>query len=73
MYCQQEVEYTWIQGTYMEGFDPEVWRFDKDGRLMKKSEYGRKSYFGWKIFCVPGIYTGGASLLNLFPKHWRTN
>ena len=73
MYDQLDVQMTWMKGTAIEGFDSNMWRFDSDGRLMKKSDYGRKSEFGWEVFCVPGSYTGGISLLNLFPMNWRAN
>lgn len=73
MYDQLEVEWTWIKGRDVEGFDPDVWRLDSEGRLMKFSEIGKHSEFGWKVHQLPTIYTGSIGLLGLVPRHWRDN
>ncbi len=67
------IESAWIQGRNIEGLDPNMWRLDPEGRLMKHSELGKKSEFGWEIHEVPIVYTGEIGLLGLFPMHWKEN
>jgi hypothetical protein len=47
---------------------------DCDGRLIKWSEYGRYSEYGWQIDHANPLALGGSdSPLNLRARHWRGN
>lgn len=47
-------------------------RVDCDGRIIRWSEYGMDSDFGWRIdYIVPLSKGGGEELANLRARHWR--
>ena len=53
--------------------DPDV-RIDCDGNLIKWSEYGKYTEFGWHIDHAMPLALGGVNgLANLRARHWRGN
>ena len=41
--------YVWDKGTPIPGYDPNTWRRDAYGNIMKYSDFGnRKSEYGWE-------------------------
>jgi len=56
-------------------YDPNIWRWDICGKVMKYSEHGdRNSEHGWEIdHSVPTARGGGNELSNLQPLNWKMN
>ncbi len=67
--------YVWNKGRTIDGFDPNVWRHDKCGHVIKWSDHGnRSSKHGWEIDHIyPKALGGGDELSNLQPLHWENN
>ena len=64
----------WEKGFATLGYDAAMFRKDKYGALMKRSEYGnRESPYGWEIdHIVPESKGGGSDMDNLRPLNWET-
>jgi hypothetical protein len=53
--------------------DPEV-RIDCDGLMIKWSEYGKQTTYGWHIDHANPLALGGLdNLANLRARHWKSN
>ncbi len=60
----------WRKGCIISGHDPDEWRMDRYGSLMRFPEYGQTSVFGWATGADP---SGSEELPNLEPLYWRNN
>lgn len=69
------VEAVWNRGTLILGCDPYMWRRDKCGHTIKRTDYGNtKSEFGWEVdHDRPVAKNGSDDLGNLQPLYWETN
>ena len=65
----------WAKGRIIPDFDPNEWRWDHAGRVMRFNDYGnRQSKFGWEKGHVIADALGGADdVVNLRPENWLTN
>lgn len=66
----------WAKGTIIADIriSPDEWRYDDDGNIIRYSEYGQFSTFGWEIdHQVPSALGGLNTYANLRPLHWRAN
>ncbi len=71
-YSQSELDFVFSKAGYAFGW-PE-WGIDCDGRIIRRSEYGRISDNGWQVDHVhPTALGGGDHWANLRPRHWRGN
>jgi hypothetical protein len=62
----------WQKGRAMIAHDPNVWRMDSMGGVMRYADYGnRDSAFGWEIDHIDP--NGPDELWNLQPLYWRNN
>jgi len=61
----------WEKGFKVLGYDPEEFRRDKYGALIKRSDYGKESSpYGWEADRIlPGSRGGLNALSNLRPLH----
>jgi len=68
------VQIVWTKATVIPDYDPRVWRWDRCGRVIKFSEYGDTSAYGWEIDHIHPVARGGTdSLDNLQPLQWQNN
>lgn len=65
----------WIKGTVITGWDPEVWRHDAFGSVIRYSDYGdRNSKYGWEVDHIVAVALGGSDhISNKRPLHFRNN
>lgn len=65
----------WAKGQIVIGYDPNEWRRDTYGNLIRFSDHGnRNSSYGWEIDHIVPVVLGGADdLSNLRPLHWKAN
>jgi hypothetical protein len=62
------------KGLAVPGLDASEWRWDVDSNLMKYSEHGQLTEYGWEIdHHLPSALGGGDQYDNLRPLHWRNN
>lgn len=69
------IQTVWEKGREIPDFDSKIWRWDDNGKVIKRSEYGnRNSKHGWEIDHIRPVADGGTDgLANLRPLHWETN
>ncbi len=69
------VDAVWEKAYVVEGYDPNLWRRDKCGALIRKLHFGdTDSKFGWEIDHVKPVSEGGSdALINLEPLQWENN
>jgi 5-methylcytosine-specific restriction endonuclease McrA len=65
----------WKKGKTIYSLSPDIWRNDKCGKRMKRSEHGnRNSIYGWEIDHFNPVSNDGSDYSsNLQPLHWRNN
>ncbi len=64
----------WNKGRVIPNFDPNVWRWDICGRVMKYNLHGETTEHGWEIDHIYPKSMGGSDLLgNLQPLFWENN
>ena len=61
----------WTKGQILVGRDPNEWRMDSMGGMMRYSEYGQTTAFGWEIDHIDP--DGSDELWNLQPLYWLNN
>ncbi len=61
----------WNKGRVIPGHNPDVWRWDVYGSVMRYSDYGETTDYGWEIDHVDP--NGSDDLSNLQPLHWLNN
>lgn len=72
---QTTVGAVWKKGREIEGYDSNVWRYDRCGKPIKHSEYGNTgSEHGWEVdHKKPASKGGSDDLENLQPLQWDNN
>lgn len=69
--CPREV---FNKGIKIPGLDPDMWRLDFQGKMIKFTERDSRGPFGWAIdHNIPRSCGGSDSIVNLFPLNWKDN
>ncbi len=64
----------WNKANEVRGKDPEVWRRDKFGNLLRWGSYGTQGEFGWEVdHRFPRAKGGTDAPKNLQAIHWEEN
>ena len=71
---EQKRRAVWAKGLRVPGFDPAEWCFDEQMTLIRYSEYGQQTAYGWEIdHRTPSALGGLDEYPNLRPLHWKAN
>lgn len=83
MITQEIIELLWNNASRVDGKNPEIWRHDPCGALIKKDDYGnRASDYGWEVDHIVSrafLQQAGATnddidyIDNLRAMHWANN
>ena len=68
------IESVWQKARVASSYNPNQYRVDRCGALIRRDAYGTTSVYGWEIDHVRPVSLGGTDNFdNLQPLHWRNN
>ena len=68
------IEDNWEKADPIRGRDPDVWRRDEEGNIIRWGSYGTVGEYGWEIDHRNPVAKGGTdSPRNLRALHWQEN
>lgn len=74
MASKRDIDKAWEKGTPVRGKNPDVWRKDPYGNLIRKPSYGTQGEYGWELdHRKPRSRGGSDSRRNIQPVHWQEN
>ncbi len=73
-FSEQTIQAVWEKGRIIRDKNPDVWRKDACGALIRRSQYGELTSTGWEIdHKNPRSNQGTDVLRNLQPLQWENN
>ncbi len=74
MVTKRQIEDVWERATKPRGKNPDVWRKDSKGNLIRKGSYGTTGEYGWEIDHKNPRAKGGTDHgRNLQALQWEAN
>lgn len=71
---KKQVEQAWDGAKPIRGKNPESWRKDAEGNVIRKASYGTLGEFGWEVDHKNPQSKGGTdNPRNLQALHWKEN
>lgn len=74
MAARYKIEHAWEKAHKMRGENPDMWRKDDHGNIIRKASYGTRGEYGWEIDHKNPIAKGGTEhLRNIRALHHEEN
>ena len=74
MATKEQVDGAWDRAATVRGQDPNVWRRDEMGNIIRYGSYGTTGEYGWEIDHRNPVANGGTDHgRNLRVLHWQSN
>lgn len=74
MVSKKKVEEVWEKARPVKGKNPDAWRKDAMGNMIRNASYGTHGEYGWDIdHKYPKSKGGSDADKNLQPLHWEAN
>lgn len=74
MPTEKQIDEIWDKGHTIRGKNPETWRKDDEGNVIRKGSYGKQGEYGWEIdHKNPSSKGGTDNIRNLRPLQWEEN
>jgi len=71
---QNTIDKVWRKAATIRGRNPETWRKDSEGNVIRYGSYGTKGEYGWEIDHKNPRSNGGTdNIRNLQPLQWQEN
>jgi len=71
---EKSITAVWNKGRIIDGYDPNQWRRDICGNVLRYEDHGKTTKYGWEIDHIVPASKGGTNYLsNLQPLYWSTN
>ena len=74
MATKKQINYAWDNAMTLRSENPDVWRRDELGNLIKSGSYGTLGKYGWEVdHRKPRAKGGTDHLRNIRPLHHKAN
>jgi 5-methylcytosine-specific restriction endonuclease McrA len=74
MSSEEQIHNVWEKAKPIRGKNPDVWRHDPYGNVIRKPSFGTEGKYGWEIDHKKPKEKGGTDdPRNLQPLHWEEN
>ncbi len=74
MPSKRVIEDNWDKASTIRGRDPDTWRRDEEGNVIRWGSYGTTGEYGWEIDHRNPVANGGTeNPRNLRALHWEEN
>lgn len=71
---KKRIEHAWQNARTIAGKNPDAWRRDSAGNVIRRGSYGTLGEYGWEVDHKNPRSKGGTDhLRNLQALHWREN
>ena len=71
---QNIIDQVWEKGTPIRGKNPDTWRKDPEGNVIRYGSYGTQGDYGWEVDHKKPRSKGGTdNIRNLQPLQWEEN
>lgn len=74
MASKRQINHAWENAKTIKNKNPDSWRRDSAGNIIRRGSYGTQGKFGWEIDHKNPISKGGTDhLRNIQALHWKQN